>query len=115
MSAQPVDNQLEQRIDSLSVEWQPVKKRMFSGYGYMVNGNLAFGIHKQDQLIVRAGEEMAEELLKRPGIRVFDMTGRPMKNWFMATQEAFESDEELMDLLKTGYDFAKSLPLKEKK
>jgi len=85
---------------------------MFSGFGYMVNGNLAFGTHKQDQLIIRAGEDRAEEFLKRPGIRIFDMTGRPMKNWFMATEEAFKTDEELLDLLQTGYDFARSLPSK---
>jgi TfoX/Sxy family transcriptional regulator of competence genes len=103
---------LEERVDALSVRWNPAKKRMFGGYGYMVNGNLAFGTHKQDQLIVRAGENKSEELLKRPGIRIFDMTGRPMKNWFMITEEAFKTDDQLLNLLKTGYDFAKSLPPK---
>jgi TfoX/Sxy family transcriptional regulator of competence genes len=103
---------LEERVDALSVQWNPTKKRMFSGYGYMINRNLAFGTHKQDQLILRAGEDKAEELLKRPGIRVFDMTGRPMKNWFMVTEEAFKTDDQLLNLLKTGYEFANSLPPK---
>jgi TfoX/Sxy family transcriptional regulator of competence genes len=104
---------LEDRVDNLSSHWQPVKKRMFSGFGYMVNGNLAFGIHKQDQLIVRAGEDKSSQLLKQPGIRVFDMTGRPMKNWFMAKGEAIDSDEKLKQLLQIGYEFAKSLPENE--
>jgi TfoX/Sxy family transcriptional regulator of competence genes len=103
---------LEDRIDELSAPWEPVKKKMFSGYGYMINGNLAFGTHKKNELIVRAGEEQAESLLKQPGVRVFDMTGRPMKNWFMASPEAFQTDEQLLALLQTGYDFAKSLPPK---
>lgn len=105
---------LEERIDSLTGGWQTTKKRMFSGYGYMVNGNLAFGTHNQDQLIVRAGEEKAEELLKKPGIRIFDITGRPMKNWFVAVSEAVKTDKELQGLLTSGYDFAKSLPPKRK-
>lgn len=78
----------------------------------MINGNLAFGTHKKDQLIIRAGEEKAEELLRQPGIRVFDMTGKPMKNWFMATEEAFKTDGDLVKLLRTGKDFAESLPPK---
>jgi TfoX/Sxy family transcriptional regulator of competence genes len=111
MTSQPALN-LEDRIDRLSSRWRPVKMKMFGGAAYMINGNLAFGTHKKDQLIVRAGEEQAIALLKQPGIREFDMTGRPMKNWFMATDAAFKTERQLMDLLKTGYDFAKSLPPK---
>ena len=103
---------LEERIDALTDSWQPVKKKMFTGYGYMINGNLAFGTHRADELIVRAGEDTAEELLKRSGIREFDMKGKPMKNWFMAGPAAYKTDEELLELLKTGRDFAQSLPPK---
>ena len=105
------NTELEKRIDASSLGWDPVKKNMFGGIGYMVQGNLAFGIHK-DELIVRASEDTATELLKRPGIRLFDMTGRPMKNWLMAAPEAFRTDEQLLALLQTGYKFAKSLPPK---
>ncbi|HSX18278.1 MAG TPA: TfoX/Sxy family protein [Candidatus Saccharimonadales bacterium] len=103
---------LEERIDELTANWGATKKKMFSGYGYMINGNLAFGTHKKDQLIVRAGEERASELLKQPGIRIFDMTGRPMKNWFIAEEPAYSTDKKLLELLETGRDFAKSLPPK---
>jgi hypothetical protein len=40
------------------------------------------------------------------------MTGRPMKNWFMAGGEAIKSEADLKDLLQTGRDFALSLPVK---
>jgi TfoX/Sxy family transcriptional regulator of competence genes len=105
---------LEERIDQNIAGWPEkiVKKKMFSGFGYMLQGNLAFGTHKKDELIVRAGEEQSQALLKKPGIRVFDMTGRPMKNWFMADAEAISSDEKLEELLRTGRDFALSLPPK---
>src|SRR5579859_1796744 len=103
---------LEERIDELTQGWDLVKKKMFSGYGYMAQGNLAFGTHKKEQLIIRAGEEKSAKLLKSPGIRVFDITGRPMKNWFMAEAKAFDTDEKLLELLKTGRDYAITLPTK---
>lgn len=104
---------LEERVDELTAGWSLNKKRMFSGFGYMINDNLAFGTHKKDELIIRAGEDKAEQLLKQPGIRVFDMTGRPMKNWLMANEKAFKTDEDLLKLLKIGKDFAESLPPKK--
>jgi TfoX/Sxy family transcriptional regulator of competence genes len=63
---------LEKRIDRIIAGWpeEIVKKKMFSGLGYMLQGNLAFGTHKKDELIVRAGEEQSHELLRKPGIRV---------------------------------------------
>jgi TfoX/Sxy family transcriptional regulator of competence genes len=105
---------LEERIDQTISGWQtpPTKKKMFGGAGYMVNGNLAFGTHKKTELIVRAGEEKSSELLKDPNIRVFDMTGKPMKNWFIAGPEATTDDIRLLQLLETGKQYALSLPPK---
>jgi hypothetical protein len=68
---------LEERVDALAKGWGTEKKKLFSGFGYMINGNLAFGTHKKDQLIVRAGEQKSIEILKRPGVKVFDLSGRP--------------------------------------
>ncbi|MFN2119118.1 MAG: TfoX/Sxy family protein, partial [Anaerolineales bacterium] len=53
---------------------------MFGGIGFLVNGNMACGVHR-DSLIVRLGTAEYEAALKRPHVKVFDMTGRPMKGW----------------------------------
>ncbi len=105
------DIELENRIDKLSEGWELTKKKMFGGIGYLAGGNMAFGIHK-DELIIRASEKEGEGLLAKPGVRIFDMTGRPMKNWFMAGGDAIKSDEKLLELLETGYDYSLSLPPK---
>jgi len=104
------DTDLEGRIDKLTGDWELAKKKMFGGIGYLAGGNMAFGIHK-NELILRADGAVATELLKQKGIRVFDMTGRPMKNWLMVEPGALGGDK-LEDLLKIGYDFALSLPPK---
>lgn len=108
------DTELEDRIDKMSKDWELTKKKMFGGVGYLKNGNMAFGTHKGSQMILRAPENRTEELLELTGVRVFDLTGRPMRNWFVASGEALESENDLQKLLKIGYDFALNLPPKDK-
>lgn len=56
------------------------EKKMFGGICFMLNGNMLVGVWK-DSLIVRLGEEQGEEALLEPHVKVFDITGKPMKNW----------------------------------
>ena len=65
-------------------------KKMFGGVGYLINGNIACGINKDD-LIVRVGPEGYGDAVMRPFARPFDMTGRPMKGWVMVKPEGYES------------------------
>jgi TfoX/Sxy family transcriptional regulator of competence genes len=53
------------------------EKKMFGGVGFLVNSNMACGVHKND-LIVRVGASKYAEALSHPHTRPFDMTGRPM-------------------------------------
>jgi TfoX/Sxy family transcriptional regulator of competence genes len=85
---------------------------MFGGLGYLINGNMAFGIHHGGEVIFRVSEEQGIELMEQPGVRHFEMGGRTsMKNWYMALVDNSETLEELM---LTGRDFALSLPHKGK-
>ncbi len=107
------DTKLEQRIDKLTADWGVGKKKMFGGLGYSINGNMCFGIHK-DELIVRATEEQGTELLKKPGTHPFDiMQNRPpAKTWFMAGGKAISEDKKLLELLELSHAYALSLPPK---
>jgi TfoX/Sxy family transcriptional regulator of competence genes len=88
-----------------------VEKRMFGGLAFVVNGNMAVGVHGDD-LIVRLAPDQTEEALAEPGVRVFDMTGRPMKGWVLVGPGALAGDEELGAWVTRGLDFAESLPPK---
>jgi len=106
------DMELEHRIDSAAPEFGSlVKKKMFGGIGYMVNGNMCFGVHK-NHLVVRTTVHKAEQLLARKRVTVFDITGRPMKGWIMVESEALELNTDLLELLETGLKFALTLPSK---
>ncbi len=105
------DTKLENRIDSLTADWELTKKQIFGGLCYFLNGNMALGIHK-DELIVKANEDQGKELLKQLGMRPFDMSKRPMKNWFMAGGVAIKDDKKLLELLEISRDFTSTLPPK---
>jgi TfoX/Sxy family transcriptional regulator of competence genes len=108
----PYNQDLEYRIDKLLRRFGDIsKKRMFGGIGYLLNGNMCFGIHK-DYLIVRTSEKKAAELLKNEYVSVFDITGRPMKGWVMISPDYVETDAQLESMLKTGSDFVRDLPAK---
>jgi TfoX/Sxy family transcriptional regulator of competence genes len=85
------------------------EKRMFGGLAFLLNGNMSCGVHG-DELILRLAPEQAEEALQESYVRVFDMTGRPMKGWVLVSSEGLESDAALSSWLGRGAEFAASLP-----
>lgn len=89
------------------------EKKMFGGIGFLVNGNMACGVHKND-LIVRVGPEKSDQALSRPHTRIFDMTGRPMAGWIMVEPDGCASEAALKVWVNQGLVFARSLPIKEK-
>lgn len=101
---------LEDRIDKIINRLGDIiKKKMFGGVGYMMNGNMCFGIHRE-YLVIRTSAEKAEELLKGEGVSPFDITGRPMKGWLMVSPDSVETEERLQDMLQLAVDHVKTLP-----
>jgi TfoX/Sxy family transcriptional regulator of competence genes len=87
------------------------ERKMFGGIAFMLSGNMAVGVSKDD-LMVRIDPDDQEEALAQRGVRVFDMTGRPMKGWILVAPEATEDDADLLRWVEAGLDFAGSLPAK---
>ena len=87
------------------------KKKMFGGVGYMLNGNMCFGIYK-DFLIIRTSKEKANDLMKNEQITPFDITGRPMKGWVLVSLDILKTKDQLLDMLDIGRSFAETLPKK---
>jgi TfoX/Sxy family transcriptional regulator of competence genes len=106
------DEGLAQRIrELLPGDESLVEKKMFGGVGFMLQGNMACGVNKDD-LIVRVGPDGYDEAVVRPNARPFDFTGKPMKGWIMVGPEGYESDEDLQVWVEQGIVFALSLPPK---
>lgn len=88
-----------------------VEKKMFGGVGFLIRGNMACGVHKEN-MIVRVDPEKHLKLLKKPHTRPFDMTGRPMKGWLMVEPDGYKTDKQLSAWIKEGVEFALTLPAK---
>lgn len=87
------------------------EKRMFGGIAWLVNGNVAVGVY-EESLISRIGPEDYQSALSKPGVREFDITGRPMKGWIMASDDAINEDNDLKYWIQKGLEFGSSLPAK---
>ena len=86
------------------------EKRMFGGIAFLLNGNMAVGVHGDD-LIVRVAKADHEALLDEPGAKPFDMTGKPMAGWLLVSGEVLD-DDVLATWVKRGTAYAGSLPPK---
>jgi TfoX/Sxy family transcriptional regulator of competence genes len=87
------------------------ERRMFGGIAFLVAGNMACGVMRDD-LMVRMEPDAAAALDSEPGVRRFDMGGRPMKGWLLVAPEATADDGDLERWVRRGEDFAASLPPK---
>ena len=106
------DEGLAQRMrEALAVIPDIDEKKMFGGIGFLLNGNMACGVNKDD-LIVRVGPNAYETALAEPHTKDFDMTGRPMKGWVVVRPAGYKTDEMLKSWVQRGVDFALSLPPK---
>ena len=104
------DRQIETDIDTVISGWEQVeKKKMFGGVGYLLKGNMAFGIHK-DFLIVRMDKEQGAQSLKDPDVQLFEITGRPMAGWIMVKEPGWSRQAALGKWINVGKQFALSLP-----
>ena len=106
------DEVLASRIHGV-LDQQPglVEKKMFGGVAFLIQGNMAVGVHK-DMLMVRVGPDAYEETMKYPHTRPFDLTGRAMKGWVLVEPGGIASETELKEWVEAGVNFALTLPPK---
>jgi TfoX/Sxy family transcriptional regulator of competence genes len=99
----PYDQALADRVRrALAGKRGLTEKKMFGGIAFLVNGAMCVGVDKTD-LIVRCEKDETESLLRKNGVRVFDLSGgRPMKGWLLVGPEATRSTQGF----KSWIDFA---------
>lgn len=106
------DEGLAQRVrEQLGARPGVAEKKMFGGLAFLLRGNMCVGVIGDD-LIVRLDHGDYDAALARPGARVFDFTGKPMKGWLVVGAEAIEDDEGLGEWVGVATRFAGSLPAK---
>ena len=106
------DEELADRVRAVFAGRSGVREqKMFGGLCFMLEGNMACGIHG-DELIVRVGRENLEDALSQPHARPFDMTGRPMRGFVFVSEDGIAANSDLADWAGRGIAYAESLPSK---
>ena len=106
------DETLAARIrDALARRKNVEERKMFGCICFLINGNALAGVWK-DRLIARLGPDEGEAALREPYVRVFDITGRPMRNWVAVEAEGVEGDDQLKAWIERATKFVRTLPKK---
>ncbi|WP_433607825.1 TfoX/Sxy family protein [Dactylosporangium sp. CA-139114] len=84
------------------------RRRLFGGPAVLARGNVTAGVNRDD-LLVRLSPEDAAAALERPGVRPFDVTGRPMRGWVLVAGEHLD-DADLDQWVATASAFVATLP-----
>jgi TfoX/Sxy family transcriptional regulator of competence genes len=106
------DEALAERVRGLLAEESGVvEKKMFGGIAFLANGNMSVGVHGSE-LIVRIDPAETDSALKARGVRIFDITGRPMKGWLLVSDSALADKKAFGGWVRKGLAFARSLPRK---
>src|SRR2546430_6903640 len=84
------DDALAERIrDRLRDAVGVNEKKMFGVLAFLTYGNMTVGVHGDD-LIARIDPDATDAALAEPGVRPFDITGRPMRGWVLVAGEALD-------------------------
>ncbi len=108
------DEMLAARVRSL-LDGRPgySERKMFGGLCFMLNGNMACGIVK-DELMVRLAPETYQDALAQPHVRPMDFTGRPMKGMLYVGPAGIKEDTALARWVDRAAGFAATLPPKKR-
>jgi hypothetical protein len=89
---------------------ETTEKKMFGGLVFMTGGHMTVGVYG-DGLIARIGAEGMAAAVAEPGVRPFDMTGRPMRGIVVVAAEALD-DPALEGWIARARRHVASLPPK---
>jgi TfoX/Sxy family transcriptional regulator of competence genes len=86
------------------------EKKMFGGLAFMTGGHLTVGVYG-DGLIARIGAQDMNAATDEPGVRPFDMTGRPMRG-IVVINSAVLDDHTLDRWIGQARSYVAGLPPK---
>ena len=106
------DEHLAARIRTILTGVDAVTERkMFGGIAFMVGGNMACGVIRDD-LMARVGADGHDEALAEPHARPMDFGVRPMRGMVSVAPEGVDADADLERWVRRCVAFATSLPPK---
>lgn len=105
------DEVLAERIRALLADHSAVREiKMFGGLAFMVDEHMACGV-MGSRLMLRLGEDGAEQALREPHVGEMDFTGRPMASMVIVEPDGLDQPN-LIRWVAAARAHAASLPPK---
>ena len=105
------DEDLANRVREQLAREDAIEKRMFGGLAFLVAGNMAVALSRDD-LKIRLGRDHVDDAVESLHAREWVMNGRLMRDWVVVGVEGVSTDEQLRAWIGRGVAFARSLPPK---
>ncbi|MFH5831808.1 hypothetical protein ACG2F4_11770 [Halalkalibaculum sp. DA3122] len=107
------NQKLEDRIDHYLIENERLVKNKNLGWvGWLLNGNLCFGIF-DDLLIVRLSDSLGNTLAEKPGIEHFRQADHTEGKILSVVSGIYEHRKALHKFITQSIEFTATLPPKE--
>ncbi len=87
------------------------EKKMFGGIAFLIGGNMACGVIRED-LIVRVGAKNYTDALLKQNVELFDITGSAMTGWVVVKEPGYRKEQDLQDWVGQGVAYTLTLPTK---
>lgn len=107
------NKRLEDRIDHFFIDNESLeKKKQMGGVGWLVNGNMCFGIY-EDLLVIRMEESLARSLVTKNGVELFEQDEENLKGFISLNSNIYTNNKAFRKFLSHSYEYTLSLPPKE--
>jgi len=108
-----MNKELESRLRGLLARRKHVvERRMIGGMGFMVDGQMCFGVNASG-LLVRVSPVARKRFLTMPHVRQMRLGGKALSGYVLVEPEGVGTDEALKRWVQRGLDFATTLPKKK--
>jgi TfoX/Sxy family transcriptional regulator of competence genes len=84
---------------------------VFGGLAFLVNGNMAIGVLKND-FFVRLSPNDYQAALEGAGAQLFDSAGKPLAGWVLVLASTHRNEPDLHTWIARSLDFVLTLPPK---
>lgn len=91
------------------------KRKMFGSPTFFVNDNMFAGAHEENLILRLSEAHRAEIMTQKDEVGPFEPMGRPMREYVAIPEPLLVDQEWFRTWLKRSFDFAASLPPKERK
>lgn len=107
------NSKLEDRIDHFFIDNELLeKKKQMGGVGWLINGNMCFGIF-EDLLVVRFEESIARSLVSKKGVSLFEQDQEELTGFISLQPVIYNNNKAFRKFLTHSFEYTSSLPAKK--